>query len=95
MNYIRYINNPYPNIKRGVGEGKESVGRKEGEGKGKGGRREGGTCSKVLGGDRRPCQLLKFRDISKRFWSYGDLNWKCSKIQIYKNFPRPLKSSRS
>ena len=26
MNYIRYINNPYPNIKRGVGEGKESVG---------------------------------------------------------------------
>ena len=31
MNYIRYINrpNPYPNIKRGVGKGKESVG--EGE----------------------------------------------------------------
>jgi len=29
MNYIRYINNPYPNIKRGVAEGKESVG--EGE----------------------------------------------------------------
>ena len=27
MNYIRYINNPYPNIKRGIGEGKESVGR--------------------------------------------------------------------
>ena len=26
MNYIRYINNPYPNIKRGVGKGKESVG---------------------------------------------------------------------
>ena len=29
MNYIRYINNPYPNIKRGVGKGKGSVG--EGE----------------------------------------------------------------
>ena len=29
MNYIRYINNPYPNIKRGVEKGKESVG--EGE----------------------------------------------------------------
>ena len=25
MNYITYINNPYPNIKRGVGEGKENV----------------------------------------------------------------------
>jgi len=35
--------------------GGEGTGGKAGEGKGKGGRREGeGTCSKVLGGDRRP-----------------------------------------
>jgi len=56
MHQIRFrldLRGPTSKGERG-GDGREKR-LEEVEGKGKGGRGEGGTCSKVLGGDRRPC----------------------------------------
>jgi len=40
----------------------------EGRRKGKDGEGEGGTCSKVLEGDRRPCQVLSLNIVCACGW---------------------------